>query len=268
MNILILGASGMLGQALREACIWRRHPVISDRVEITDDAALIRHICDRRPDLIINSAALCDLNACESDPDKAYRVNARPALVIADNFPSIRFVQISSDQAANPLNEYAHSKAAAERYTLLHPQSLVVRTNIVGPKNMIWAFDAIDKNSPITLFDDYFTASIDVWNFSKTLLDLLEQHPSERGILNISGRAIVSKKRFIEALAARMGRELTQAKTDSVNSILPKRPLHSWLDISRVEKLLNRQMPGLDEVIEALVERRKSCTNPSQLATG
>lgn len=266
MKIMILGASGMLGQALVAECTKRRHQVNANRIEITNDLDLVLHIARRNPDIVINSAALCNLNACEDNPDLAYRVNARPALLIAKELPGTRFVQISSDQAANPLNEYAHSKAAAERYAERHLTPLIVRTNIVGLKNTAWAFEAIENDLPITLFDDYHTASIDIWNFSAILLDVLEQHPEQTGILNIASRDTVTKKEFIETLAASMGKELTKAEVGSIKGISPKRPSYSGLDVSRVEKLLNRRMPGLDDVIEALVERRIQCTAQSQLA--
>lgn len=257
---MVIGASGMLGQTLMAEGQARGHEMIGERVEVTDDTALDTHLAKHQPDIVINAAALIDLKACEADPARAYLVNTRPVSVLAN----YRLVQISSDQAANPFNVYAKSKRAAEE--LAGSDSLIIRTNIVGLKNMAWAFDAIENDSPITLFDDYFTSSIDVWSFSAILFDLLEKHPTQTGILNIASQDTVSKKTFVEALANRMGKRLTQVQVGSVKDITPERPLMNRLREWEIEALLNRPMPNLNDVISALVERRNQpCMNLSPL---
>ena len=272
MRVVLLGASGMLGQALMEEGQARSHEMIGDRVEITDDAALAAHFEKHQPDIVINSAALTDLKRCEQNPYYADAVNAYAVGSIM-KISGFRFVQISSDQCQGALlNKYARSKRHGEWLaTNQSPDSkaLIVRTNIVGLKNMAWAFDAIENDSPITLFDDYFTSSIDIWSFSRVLFDVLEKHPEECGILNIGSRDTRSKKDFIEALGKAMGRTLTQATTGSVKDLTPERSTDCGLDVSRIESLLGRRMPDLNEVINALVERRNQpCINPLPLTTG
>ena len=260
MKIVLLGASGMLGQALTAEGLQRGHEMVVDRVDVSSLVTLDRHIRKHSPDLIINAAAITDLGACEADRVGCYAVNTAP-LWVCDHY---KLVHISSDQAANPLNVYARSKKAAEE--LVGPKNLIIRTNIVGPKNTAWMFEAIESDAPVTLFNDYYTASIDIWSFSDILFGIIEQHPSSAGLLNIASRDTVSKKAFVEALAKRMGKTLTRAVVGSVRDINPERPSQNGLDVTEVEYILNRQMPGLDDVIGALVERRnKQCSDPSRL---
>jgi dTDP-4-dehydrorhamnose reductase len=260
MKIVVLGASGMLGCALMAEGQGRGHEMTGERVELTDGAALKAHLEKHQPDLVINSAALTDLRRCEADARLAYAINAKPVEIMAQ----YRLIQISSDQCQGELfNEYARSKWYGECYAM---DGLVIRTNIVGLNNMGWAIEAIENDSPVTLFDDYHTSSIDIWSFSEILFDLLEQHPGETGILNIASKDTVSKKEFVEALAGRMGKKLTNAKAGSVKDLLPKRNLNNRLDVSRIEGLLNRKMPDLNKVVNSLAERRNLCTNQSRLA--
>jgi len=133
MKIIVLGASGMLGQALMAEGKARGYDVIGDRVDITQYALLNRHIKSHDPHYIINAAALTDLEACEQDLELAYKVNTSPIVDISNvvkyNNLRARLIQISSDQCQLPLNNYAISKRFAE---LLCPyDALIIRTNIV-----------------------------------------------------------------------------------------------------------------------------------------
>lgn len=277
MKVMILGASGMLGQALMAEGVVRGHQMIGERVEVRDTEALMLHLAKHNPDVIINTVALVDLKECEENPGLAYEVNTRPVSVITDwlQYTICGFVQISTDHyfvinngnsERHPVflrNEYARTKHIAEQIALSDPNSLVIRTNIVGlrghgkPTFAEWAMDAIEADAPMTLFEDYYTSSIDVWSFSSILFDLLDQRPSICGLLNVASNTVSNKKQFIEALAARMGRPLNNAMAGSVKALQPGRATNCGLDVSRVESLLSRQMPDLDHVVNALVERRK-----------
>jgi dTDP-4-dehydrorhamnose reductase len=260
MRIVVLGASGMLGQALMAEGQARGHNMIGNRVDVTDSTALILHLFVSEPDLIINSAAMTDLAACEADREQAHAVNSQPVLAVRRYIEMttrpVQMVQISSDQAESRLNVYAESKWLGE--LMMGGQGLIIRTNIVGlrghgkPTFAEWAMDAIAEDAPMTLFDDYFSSSVDIWNFSQILFELLEARPDIRGLLNIASRTVSSKKEFIEALAAQMGKVLTRATVGSVDGLFPARPKNCGLDVEIIEMLLGREMPDLEQVVSSL----------------
>jgi dTDP-4-dehydrorhamnose reductase len=293
-GVLILGASGMLGQALMRACrlrsldavgIARRaHPLVDLALDNLDDAALTQAIVQTRPGVVINAAALVNLTACEADPGAAYRINARLPALLANlsREHGFQLVQISTDHffagdgaalhdetaQIQLLNEYARTKFAGEAFALTAPCAWVLRTNLVGfrgdpeqPTFAEWALDGLTRRQPMTLFADYFTSSIAVQLFSDLLLDALPKRPS--GLLNLASREAISKQTFIESLAQAAGLDASACSIGSVAALPGARRADSLgLDVRRAETLLGRAMPTLSDTIAVLMaeyNERKSC---------
>jgi len=293
-GVLILGASGMLGQALMRACrqrgidaigvARRAHPLVDMTFDSLDDAALTQAIEQTRPDVVINAAALVNLTACEADPGAAYRINAHLPALLANlsREHGFQLVQISTDHfyagdgaalhdetaPVQLLNEYARTKYAGEAFALTAPGAWVLRTNLVGfrddpeqPTFVEWALDGLTRRQPMTLFSDYFTSSIAVQLFSDLLLDALPQRPS--GLLNLASCTAASKQTFIEALARAAGLDAGACSIGSVAALPGARRADSLgLDVRRAETLLGRAMPALSDTIAVLMaeyNERKSC---------
>lgn len=282
MICLVIGASGMLGQAVLGEAAKRGIDAVGVArhgakrcVDIVDDAALIDVIADVNPDVVVNAAAIVDLARCEHHIEDAYRVNARAVGVLARECHerSIRLVQVSTDhfflgdgatlhneaQPVTLLNEYARTKFAGEAFALICPGTLVLRTNIAGfrgdasrPTFAEWLFEALAKGERINAFADYFCSTIDVGAFASALFDLLPT--GAHGILNVASREVSDKKTFITAVAARLGIVDPDIHAASVHSLAPARADSLGLDVSRAEKILGRKLPGLSDVVEALVE--------------
>lgn len=282
MKLLVIGATGLLGSAVWKEGNRRGHEVIAAaranaplRLDVTDFEQLESVLYASAPDALINCAALTDIAACEADPGLAYRVNARPLAILAAWSRAIGrpLVQISTDHyftkgAGRPhaesepvslVNEYARTKYAGERFALLSPAALVLRTSIVGirgwekPTLAEWAIAAIERDEPLTLFEDAFTSSIDVVTFARALFDLLERRTA--GLLNLASSQVYSKADFVRALAARIGRELAPATAGSVAQLQPSRPKSLGLDVSAAERQLGYALPGLESVAAAVVEQ-------------
>jgi dTDP-4-dehydrorhamnose reductase len=146
MRIAVTGAKGQLGTALQ-------HQLAQDTLLLLDlpecditNAAQIRDtLVSFAPDVVIHPAAMTNVDACEADPDAAYRTNALGSqnVALACRECSAAMVYISTDHvfdgskgapyyewdAPNPLNVYARSKLAGEWATqTLAPRFYVVRT--------------------------------------------------------------------------------------------------------------------------------------------
>jgi len=288
MKILIIGSTGLLGQALYQYAgtlghdvqgIARSHADISLDIALEPDA-LLKHLVSVKPDIIINAAALVNMQACENDADLAYRVNSRPAALLANAARQVGayFIHISTDHfyfgdkdqkhdenvLVMLLNEYARTKYAAEQFTLTNPDALVVRTNIVGfrkrkgqPTFAEWVFNALVSNETMKLYDDFYTSSIDAESFSKAIFDLIHYKPT--GVINLASCEVASKKQFIEGIAKKMGHSLEYALTSSVHessSIVRADSL--GLDVSKAEGILKYRLPTLDDVVNSLVVNYRS----------
>jgi dTDP-4-dehydrorhamnose reductase len=280
-KLLLLGSTGLLGQALLKEIKLRNLSVVGVarsgadvNFDISDDNAVIAFIRNNKFFTIINTCAIVDYRLCEEDKKLAYLVNARPSSILTNlaKETNAYYIFISTDGYYNGdrglkhkesdgillLNEYTRTKYCGEFFTLTNPDSLVIRTNIVGfkgrqnqPTFVEWVIDSLKNNIPMTLFNDYYTSSISVTQFSKVLCDLIQKKPS--GIINLASSQVSTKAQFIQKLAEKFDFRLNNTKIGSVNMINgPKRADSSGLDVSRAEKILGYSLPNLEEVIAQL----------------
>lgn len=282
-KILILGATGLLGQALMREGKRRDYSVQGTarrlaalNFDLTDNQALSLAVAEEKPKVIINCAANVSLSACENDMAAAYAINAEmPAqLTHLCRKHGIYLVQISTDhyysgdgprkhlesEDVRPCNEYSKTKFLAEKAVLPNDNTLVLRTNIVGfrgrpdrPTFVEWALQALNQDSEVPLFCDYFTSSIDVTQFSEALFDLVQRRTT--GLLNLASAQVSSKQTFVLALAKRFGlstKHVTPASVTQMEGI--RRNESCGLDVTAAEAALGYRLPDLAGVIEQLFE--------------
>ncbi|MDI6869850.1 MAG: dTDP-4-dehydrorhamnose reductase [Bacillota bacterium] len=148
MRVLITGAWGQLGQDLMRA--YADAQVLglgSVEMDVTRAEHTRRAIADWRPDLVIHSAAYTNVDGCEADPDRAFRVNALGTRNVALGCQAAGAVMVylSTDYVfdgrkvgtpyteydrPNPLSAYGQSKLAGEEYVRdLLDRFYIVRTS-------------------------------------------------------------------------------------------------------------------------------------------
>ncbi|KAF0819043.1 dTDP-4-dehydrorhamnose reductase [Bacillus sp. ZZV12-4809] len=279
MKALLIGSTGMLGQTLFKKLKENNFSVITSSRNnsdnnidfLTDGQKITEVIIKEKPEIVINAAALVNLNYCESNPGNAYIVNSRLPGLIAQACSRVNsyFVQISTDHyysndgkkghkesdKVELFNEYARTKFAGESFTLTYYNSLVVRTNIVGFRNKAssptfveWVIKSLESNDYITGFNDFFTSSIDVESLSDILIELIDQKVT--GLINVASSDTISKYEFIATLATLLGKE-QQVKEGTMNSSQGiKRANSLGLDMTKLQSILkHNHIPSSKEVI-------------------
>jgi len=145
MRIAITGCKGQLGQ-----CLCRQlagHELLSmdlPNYDITRVESIEPAILGFRPDVVVHTAAYTNVDACEREPDLAFRVNALGTqnVAVACHKAGAALCHISTNEVfdgrkgapyleydqRHPLSAYAHSKYYAERAVeLLAPRFYIVR---------------------------------------------------------------------------------------------------------------------------------------------
>ena len=155
-NLLVIGASGLVGNAWVQAAEQRGSRVLgvarSVRGHATlaldagDRAALDRVLDAFAPNVIALAAAWSHVDGCERDPERSWRENVGTVetLMAATSGSTTRLVFYSSDYVfdgraeayterapTSPLNVYGRHKCAAEERVLARSGALVVRTSWV-----------------------------------------------------------------------------------------------------------------------------------------
>ena len=162
MRIAITGAAGQLGQDMMTELAAHHdcHGISRTAADVTDFATLSRCVAAHRPDLVIHSAAYTDVDGCERDPDRAYRVNAVGTwnVAAAANQCGAAVAVIGTDfvfdgekrepytefDATNPLSHYGASKQAGEQAALrANPRTYVIRTQ--------WLYGVHGRNFPYAI---------------------------------------------------------------------------------------------------------------------
>ncbi|GIJ33487.1 polysaccharide biosynthesis protein [Micromonospora sediminimaris] len=86
--------------------------------DLRDDEAIRRIIRDRRPEIIFHAAALKHLTLLERHPGEAVKTNVWGTLSVLDACQDVaKFVNISTDKAADPISVLGYSKRITERLT-------------------------------------------------------------------------------------------------------------------------------------------------------
>jgi dTDP-4-dehydrorhamnose reductase len=166
MKVLINGAAGLVGAALKEHCLARGDEVLAfDRegLDITDERAVRETFKSLRPDAAINCAAWTDVDGCELDPQRAFLVNSQgvEALATGARLASASFVTVSTDYVfdgrrenhfytqrddPHPLSAYGAAKLEGER----RAQAASARTSVVRTG---WVFGRGGRNFLATVVE-------------------------------------------------------------------------------------------------------------------
>jgi len=144
MRIVITGCKGQLGRSLEQ--VLAHHEVLGldlPECDVADANALASALHGFPAEVVIHAAAMTNVDACEQDPEAAFRANilASQNVVLWCARSGAAMVQISTNDVFDgtlnrpyyewdspaPRSVYARSKAAAE----LHVRSLTTRFYIV-----------------------------------------------------------------------------------------------------------------------------------------
>ncbi len=169
-KIFITGANGQLGRAVNAR--YANHKEIElintdvAELDITNVEAVLNMIREVQPYAIINCAAHTAVDACETDEDNAYRINAIGArnLSIAAGQTGAKMMHISTD--------YVFAGDAKKPYTefdMPNPQSAYGRTKLAGE---LFVKEFTDRHFIIRTAWLYGDGK----NFVKTMLRLSEEH--------------------------------------------------------------------------------------------
>jgi len=280
MRLLITGASGLLGLNLSLLAMHDHEVVGLDRsrlagtpfalhkIDLLDPAAAARALDELRPEAVIHTAANANVDACESDPAGALRLNAELPGELAGmcRARGIRLVHISTDavfdgtggspyteqDAPNPLSVYARTKLDGEQAVLAaDPGAIVARVNffgwsLSGTRSLAeFFFNNLSAGRPCNGFTDVFFCPMFVGDLAGTLVRMLQAGLG--GLYHVVGSEALSKYEFGLRLAHQFGFDGSLIAPVSVEeSGLQARRSHNLrLSIHKLSTDLGMDIPGV-----------------------
>lgn len=284
MRALITGAAGLLGTALVPDldAAWECWPVGHRQrpthargrtVELEDADSVRKLIGDVKPNVVVHLAALADVDACERDPERAWRSNVGITRNIVDACAAIGnpvVVYVSTDQlydgpganaedAIRPRNVYALTKLWGEDVALQRNRAIVLRLNFIGlpvagrPGFAGWLIESLQAQRPIRVFHDVHFNPIYAGFLAPIVRNLVESGAC--GVFNVGGGgAGMSKATFARRLAARFGfsdQRMTDASAGD-STLAAYRPRGMVMDVGRLTAALRRAPPTVEDSLAAL----------------
>jgi dTDP-4-dehydrorhamnose reductase len=241
MKVLVTGAGGQLAHDVvrafaEEDVVSASHAVL----DTTDRSAVQDAVSAARPDAIIHCAAWTAVDACESDPDRAFAVNALSVRHVADAAESVgaHLCHISTDYVFDglkmspyteqdtpaPLSVYGASKLAGEREA--GPEATVVRTSWVCGLNganmvkTILRLCAQDEN--LAFVDDQRGCP----TFTEDLAAMIRTLTTLRvpGLVHVTNQGPVSWFEFAREVLAEAGDDPDRVRPIRTAELRPARP--------------------------------------------
>lgn len=280
-KVLITGGDGQLGRALFIELDTRKIDAVAYDLEDLNitDAHNIDEVLDRvAPDVVINCAAMTNVDGCETNREQAFLVNAEGPRLLAEacHKREIALVQVSTDYVfegngiqengcirsyiesdePNPKTVYGASKAKGEEYVMGSMERFfIVRTAwLYGDgANFVKTMLQLAKDRPeLTVVNDQIGTPTSTKDLANAIVDLIQTE--HYGIYHGTCEGQCSWYDFTVEIFAQMGIDVPVRPVTSEEFVRPApRPAFSVLENKALKNLgMNRFRPWQEALADYL----------------
>lgn len=277
-TILVTGAGGLLGRRVTQVAvrhgiqIWEHHhnrPESAPSNEIyIGDLGDVQHVeqlsREINPTIIINCAALANVDLCEKNVELSHKSNVDAIRWLTRYFPSARMAQISTDYVfpgnrkcpkpddpTEPINIYGQHKLDGERIVLTaSDKNLVIRAVLmfdkVAKRNFFsYIYNALQEGKRIEGITDQYTNPISALTAAETIIDIIVGKAT--GLWHIGGADYVNRFEFARRIADFFNLDAKLIEPIVSDKVVrpAARPRLAGLDVSETETFLARPAPDL-----------------------
>jgi dTDP-4-dehydrorhamnose reductase len=310
-RFLVTGASGLLGlnfalytcQQHQVTGVVNHHtlsqaPFAVRQLELSRPDAARQLVQTVRPQVILHCAAMANVDACESQPELAQRVNTElpgELAALAAEF-DCKMLHISTDAVFNgekgnyteedtpaPLSVYARTKLAGEEAVLkANPRAIVARVNfygwsITGRRSLAeFFYSHLAAGETMKGFTDVHFCPLEVHDLSDLLLEMAAK--DLQGIYHVVSGESFSKFEFGQRLARQFGMDagLIQPISWRDAGLQATRSPLLTLDTMKLQQALQHPLPdqshglarfaqslsdGLPDVIRSMITKPQMDTD-------
>jgi dTDP-4-dehydrorhamnose reductase len=290
-KILITGSNGLLGQKL-VSLLKNDHQllatssgqnIINDKsnysyssLDITDAKSVELLFHSFKPDVVINTAAMTNVDGCEDEKDKCFDINVKAVQTLADlcQDSNAHLIHISTDfifdgqdgpykedDLANPLSYYGKSKYESElvldeskaNWTILRTIILYGTADNLKRNNIVlWGRKALKDGQSLNIIDDQFRSPTLAEDLAQACRLALEKNAL--GIYNASGKDIMSIFEMVERMADFYKCDksnINKISSDTLNQ-KAKRPPKTGFVLDKAIKELGYQPHSFEQGLQIL----------------
>lgn len=270
-SLIIFGGFGQLGKSLSSLfpeAIPYSHSSDNRKADITNFERLKAIFELENPEIVINASAFTNVDACESEKERAFAVNSLGVMNIASlcREYSSKFIHFSTDyvfrgnkghysedSVPDPINYYGFSKSIGDAYALSLPSSLVIRTSGVygyGKNFPRFVYDSLNAGKTVNVIEGYYSP-ITSELLARSVKYLIEHDKNISGILNIAGERI-SRFDLAKTIATTFNFDSDLiVKVQKLPNMKALRPYDSSLDISKAKRIIDFDFYSIDANIRS-----------------
>lgn len=299
MHVLVAGSNGLVGSRLVARLSGQGHRVTAMgrgdarglagvpylSVDLGDGAKLKAAVEGARPEVIVNCAAMTDVDGCERDPERAFIANVDGVATLARAARTLgaHLVHVSTDYVfdgdagpydvdavPNPRGVYAITKhmgeqavralCAADRWTIART-AVVYGWPPAGQKNFgSWLVDSLSKGTKVKLFADQWVSPSLASNVAAMLAELGTRRLA--GIWHTCGAEVVDRVTFGKMLCERFGFDAALIEPSRMADVklASPRPAKSGLVVTKTVNALENKPSSLDASLAAFHEEVRRTT--------
>ena len=245
-------------------------------------------IFDLKPDIIINTAAITNVDYCEKFERNAFDVNVTGTKNIAEIAEKlgVKLIHISTDAVfsgskkfyveedkPNPISVYGKTKLESEKIISKVNDSVILRPSVLfgwipfeyiktkdeSRKTMnfgLWVIDQLYKNNKISIVNDQINTPTLADNLAENIIEIIKKDLT--GIFHLSGLSCISRLDFSKKIAKTLGYSdnlISSISSKKLKQIAP-RTLESCLKCDKiVENGVN--LLRIDQSIEKMYNQIK-----------
>jgi dTDP-4-dehydrorhamnose reductase len=291
LNIFITAGSGLLGKALLETCPSKyklsvtyfpnkpdKFPESIDFFElnITNRDEVLNCIRRIKPDVIIHTAAIGNVDFCEKNKDISWATNVDGTknIIEAARECDSEIIYISSnavfdgtnppyreEDGMNPLSYYGETKAICERLVRNSGlKSVIIRAilmygwhNSLERQNMVtWILDSIPKGIPLKIVNDIYSNPLLSSNCADAIWAVIKKE--ETGVFHVAGADCISRYDFALKIAEifNLDKSMITPVPNSYFTGIASRPYNTCLCTDKMEHELEIKPIGVEKGLKIL----------------
>jgi len=285
-TILITGGLGQLGISLKRIFNSKYEIISSTRsknlraadiyLDVTNPILFKDVLKITSPDLVINLAALTDVDLCERNPELAYSINVGGIDNLVNTFNG-PIIHISTDYVfdgesgpnkekdpTNPLNVYGSSKLASENMLLEQSEdSLVIRANVLydyasrsNASFLNWVIHSLEEGKEINVVEDQWNNP--TWTSSLAVVIDRSIDSGINGLLHWGDDDWINRYEFANKIADVFNLKKSLIKPIKTSELdqTARRPLKGGLDSEFAQAELNLEPPSVEECLQTILEQK------------
>ncbi|MCP1453675.1 dTDP-4-dehydrorhamnose reductase [Pseudomonas kilonensis] len=282
LRILIIGQNGQVSRALQSRLSGLGELTVrgSDQLDLAQPDSLRAPIEALKPGLIINAAAHTAVDQAESEPERAFAINATAPGILAQAavalgvplihystdyvFDGLKPAPYTEDDTPNPLSVYGRSKLAGENaIRQVGGQHLILRTSWVYStegRNFLLTMQRLLQEKPqLRVVADQVGAPTWAGTIADSTAQLIERwqagQPGAWGTYHLTARGETSWFGFAQAIGENLlDRHKPCAQLEPIESSAyptpAPRPLNSRLDCTRLLKEWGVSQPDWQSALQ------------------